>query len=87
MAKEVESPKSQTFVEQELHEMPSTLGMDSLMPHSPSPKVNPLFVIFYGIVVSTYFNRAILKSSISHHHFQAWIKEILGEMCSVIPCV
>jgi hypothetical protein len=46
MAKEVELPNSRTFGEHELHEMPSTLGVHSPMPHSPSPKVNPLHVIF-----------------------------------------
>jgi hypothetical protein len=46
MAKKVESPNSQTFGEQELHEMPSTLGVDSLVLHSPSPKVSPLCVIY-----------------------------------------
>jgi hypothetical protein len=57
MAKKVELPNSRTFGEKELHEMSSTLGVDSLVPHSPSPKVSPLCVIFYGIIVSTHFDR------------------------------
>jgi hypothetical protein len=61
MAKKVEPPNSRTFGEQELHEMPSTLGVDSLVLHSPSPKVNPLCVIFYGILVSTHFDRGDIK--------------------------
>jgi hypothetical protein len=38
-AKELESSNSWTFGKLELHEMRSTLGVDSPMPHSPSSKV------------------------------------------------
>jgi hypothetical protein len=57
--KDVESPNSQSFSEQKMHEMPSISGIDSQVLHSPSLKVNALHVIFYlnGVSISTCYNR------------------------------
>jgi hypothetical protein len=44
--KDVESPNSCALVEVGLDEIPSTLGVNSLMFHSHVAKVNPFHVIF-----------------------------------------
>jgi hypothetical protein len=58
-AEEVESPNSHVIVELGLDEIPLTLGIDSLMPHSPSLKVSPFHVIFNPnrIMITTRFNK------------------------------
>ncbi len=57
--KDVESPNSRSFSEQKMHEMPSILGIDSQVLHSPSLKVSALHVIFClnGVSIATCFNR------------------------------
>jgi hypothetical protein len=60
----MESPYSCTFVVLRLDEMPLTLGVDSLMLHSPSVKMNPFHVIFYlnRILVVTHFDGGYHKA-------------------------
>jgi len=43
----MESPNSFTFIVLRLDEMPLTLGVDSVVLHSPSIEMNPFHVIFY----------------------------------------
>ncbi len=55
----MESPNSCAFVVLRLDEMPSTLGVNSLVLHLPPIEMNPFHVIFYlnGILVVTCFDR------------------------------
>jgi len=56
---EMESPNSCTFIILRFDEMPLTLGVDSLVFHSPSTEMNPFHVIFYlnKILVVEHFDR------------------------------
>ncbi len=57
--------------EQKLHEMPSTLGVDSPMPCLPSLEVSPLHVIFdlNGVLVTTCFDRGRYQKAPFHTSF------------------
>jgi hypothetical protein len=48
--------------------MPLTSKVDSLMPHSPSPELSPLHVIFYLkiILVVTFFNKGEYQKAPFH---------------------
>ncbi len=55
----MESPNSCAFIELKMDEMPSTLGVDSLVFRSLVMEVSPFHVIFYlnGVLVTTHFSK------------------------------